>query len=1467
MLQRVLDCTVILISIFLISACGSGGSGGGGGVSTSSDANDMGYNSICLKEVIKTIDVEKNDIASCEVLAGSLVISDLNDEEYIGLGNIKEIQGSLIIKNSGRAKRLHVFQQLEKIGGNLLIQDNWSLIEVDGFEKLEEIGGQLQVHWNAALINVGLGDLLQRVGGGVSIRGNDELTSSQFINGLKFVGGDLTVTSNAKLADYGDSLADAEIMGTIDISYNGLTIEEDELYVRDSFGVCSFGGIGNVLSYSELEKYAGCRFLQGDLNISGMDVNGLSVLAQLESISGDFELKEIEGIDTFENLSNLKYIGGNFSVTRTSLRSAVGLKNVEYIGGDISFTGNPNLKDLPNFSKITTVYGDLVIALNSRLDDLAGLETIENVWGDLRVGGRIGGDGQQLTSNLSLSNLKFVEGNVSLTDLSSLPDLEGLSSLTEVGGELSILRNPLINNLNGLRSLTKLAGELNISNNSNLMNLQGVGGLRAIHSLIVRGNPQLESLDGLDNLVGIIDTMVIVNNVSLQGYSELTNLNSVGRSLTLDLNEVMDPKSIVDLKGKLNINCSETECLLDSETSSLPIEASGFMHEYRPEGYGEFIYGASSVQDLDYKLYESIGSSTIELNSQDEEMFYENFTLPDFVQGEVNAFNYKDLIKRTISTIGYVERMAGMAGYSTGSSILSRNSIFELEYEFPFVLTPGVAQECIAGSSVAYHSLQKRTIGIGYAGMISKFEDCEAEFGYIDGVIKRIEGTEYGLSRYNDVVLNEYRIYLSDYEKESTFNGAIRMHQEDFVSSLNDHKVWSANISIVDHVNDQNVALKDFVRTGLKADSYKLNGTIYFSSIGSFEIEVDMASGTYTFSGKNSELVLDFKNYDFYELPVASLMDVNGAIHRFEFDEEFEDFIAAESVHFPNSHIEIRGHKSGFVNQSYVYSVHYSNSGVAAFYDFEWELQRMSQGCESSVEEPSSSYVIFSSECSGEFVLSVSGYSGGKAYKVEMPIVIEDLPPTVEFKDVPDSIDYSDSLEVFYELGNDLIGGTNVSAYGPPGTALNGSAVTWSRTHESEIVSFDSSVKANFGISIGDQRDEKFGFNLDILLPNHIAPIEVSADVSGGYNLNYGLRGAIDLNPDVPTSDIAFHTLEKWYLFNKATLEISDGEDFGFELDKQAVSYIDVTGDGVQDLVGLYTREKADAQQKGIIIFDFKNANVVEDFVFGAGREGVALDDTFSGIHYGDFFNSGEVVFLFAINRFFTDVDLNYTHFPGIYSYNPKSGELKNEYDFRYVPDSSAQLKLNGDVFQAFDLNGDGAFEFYARDSHGIYKFVIESGQIKLDVERTQRFDDSLYNYFWTQVDLPEASSSMLALIYRGGSFECSRTGEGARVFIYDESLNLVDDRSYDFMLGLGVSFAGTTGLLHGFVEDCPDYRPRKYVSFDFTNGQVLLESLAESRSMAPASMANFVDIDGNTRVVFGARSSVTVIGNGTHAN
>ena len=115
-------------------------------------------------------------------------------------------------------------------------------------------------------------------------------------------------------------------------------------------------------------------------------------------------------------------------------------------------------------------------------------------------------------------------GNVNISYLSDIANLDGLNVINSIGGDLEIKGNNLLTNLVGLDSLTFIGGNLWFYGNDSLVTLTGLENLTSIGGFLglgaedqggPEGNPVLFSLSALAGLSFVGDAIYITGNNAL----------------------------------------------------------------------------------------------------------------------------------------------------------------------------------------------------------------------------------------------------------------------------------------------------------------------------------------------------------------------------------------------------------------------------------------------------------------------------------------------------------------------------------------------------------------------------------------------------------------------------------------------------------------------------------------------------------------------------------------------------------------------------------------------------------------------------------------------------------------------------------------------------------------------------------------------------------------------------------------
>jgi len=168
--------------------------------------------------------------------------------------------------------------------------------------------------------------------------------------------------------------------------------------------------------------------------------------------------------------------------------------------------------------------------------DLSGLDNITNISFHLRILGN-----GELVSLNGLQSLESVGNGLRIIINENLVSLDGLSGLTEIIGDVDISGNTSLQSLSGLNNLTRVRGSLEIKSLPNLTDLLGLEsltevGLSPADRLYIFNNPQVESLEGLENLETINGTLEMRLMSNLASIAELSTLESITEGINFQNN-------------------------------------------------------------------------------------------------------------------------------------------------------------------------------------------------------------------------------------------------------------------------------------------------------------------------------------------------------------------------------------------------------------------------------------------------------------------------------------------------------------------------------------------------------------------------------------------------------------------------------------------------------------------------------------------------------------------------------------------------------------------------------------------------------------------------------------------------------------------------------------------------------------------------------------------------------------------
>ncbi len=223
-------------------------------------------------------------------------------------------------------------------------------------------------------------------------------------------------------------------------------------------------------------------------------------------------------------LPNLVQIGTLFQLNYNPLLTSIGLNNLTQLG-EVVFRVNPSLNSIAGLSNYIDTIGGVLID-TSALTNLSGLSSIVHFDGYLDI------RNTPITDLSSLTSLVSINGYLRLESIPTLTSI-GLSGLEYTWGFL----------FSGLDNLTTLAGLTNDLTdtsigtfwliNTGITNFTGFEGLTSCANFYIWINPNLTSLQGLQNLTGDIS-----GGISLWANDALTDISALGNITSISDGEL-----------------------------------------------------------------------------------------------------------------------------------------------------------------------------------------------------------------------------------------------------------------------------------------------------------------------------------------------------------------------------------------------------------------------------------------------------------------------------------------------------------------------------------------------------------------------------------------------------------------------------------------------------------------------------------------------------------------------------------------------------------------------------------------------------------------------------------------------------------------------------------------------------------------------------------------------------------------
>ena len=180
-------------------------------------------------------------------------------------------------------------------------------------------------------------------------------------------------------------------------------------------------------------------------------------------------------IDTFIiNYPNCTEINGDLIIDEANITSLAGFANISSITGALEIREVPNLQNLNGLQNLETVGTDLILREVDALQHINALSSLTSVGGEFTVRSC-----PDLVHLDGIENLTTVGLGLIIRNCASLVSLQGLAGVTFVGEILEVVENPVLASLSGLENIATVVGgdegALVIEGNDLLSSLAGLG--------------------------------------------------------------------------------------------------------------------------------------------------------------------------------------------------------------------------------------------------------------------------------------------------------------------------------------------------------------------------------------------------------------------------------------------------------------------------------------------------------------------------------------------------------------------------------------------------------------------------------------------------------------------------------------------------------------------------------------------------------------------------------------------------------------------------------------------------------------------------------------------------------------------------------------------------------------------------------------------------------------------------------
>jgi len=313
-------------------------------------------------------------------------------------------------------------------------------------------------------------------------------------------------------------------------------------------------------------SFPNCTEIEGDVTISGVDINDLTPLSAITQIRGNLIIYNNNSLEVMTGLNNISHVNGNVHIGYFDIGSGTGggnplltnlegLNSIQSIGGELELFANPFLESFEGLDELDSIGIMCDICCNESITSLVGFEDLDFIGGWLTL------DHNNNLMNLQgLDNLTVVQVGLSISSNEKLESLDGIESLTSTGiGGIFINDNPILEDIDGLKNINGNIGSIDIEYNDSLSVISCFNNVDTIASLMIEVNKSLESITGFNDVSSITESLVIYTNGKLKTVSGFSSLENIGGNLMIFGNSTLPDLSGLEKVSSVGGNLDITE--------------------------------------------------------------------------------------------------------------------------------------------------------------------------------------------------------------------------------------------------------------------------------------------------------------------------------------------------------------------------------------------------------------------------------------------------------------------------------------------------------------------------------------------------------------------------------------------------------------------------------------------------------------------------------------------------------------------------------------------------------------------------------------------------------------------------------------------------------------------------------------------------------------------------------------------